>query len=206
MATKQIRFNTTEVQATLEDRKTVTRRAVKPYIIDRFVFGSCGKPLGSFTEEVGDVYPTVDDAPYQFGDIMWVRETWFKHTFDVDPWQRFHYKADDYEIAGNESGWQPPWRPSIHMPKEAARLFLRVTDVRVERLQEITEDGIKQEGIQPRFKVRDKFSKDIARQRYSELWDSTIKKSDLDRYGWAANPWVFVYAFERCERPEGFVQ
>lgn len=88
------------------------------------------------------------------------------------------------------------------MPKEAARIWLKVTDVRVERLQDITIDEIRREGLEPRFKVKDKFSGDIARGRFLELWNSTIKKSELDRYGWDANPFVWVVSFERCEKPE----
>lgn len=87
------------------------------------------------------------------------------------------------------------------MPKDAARIWLRVTDVRVERLQDITIDEIRKEGLEPRFDVKDKFSDGIARGRFLELWDSTIKKPDLDRYGWDANPWVWIIEFERCEKP-----
>lgn len=76
------------------------------------------------------------------------------------------------------------------MPKEAARLFLRVTGVRVERLQDIDDDGVVAEGL----KIGDDF--DV-------LWDSTIKKDDLPLYGWDANPWVWVIEFERREKPEG---
>ena len=77
-----------------------------------------------------------------------------------------------------------PWRPSIHMPKEAARLFLRVTDMRVERLQDIDDYGVLAEGLG----VGDPFD---------ELWDSTIKPADLPLYGWDANPWVWVIELER---------
>ena len=97
------------------------------------------------------------------------------------------------------------YRPSIRMPKEAARIWLKVTNVRVERLQQITEVGIRKEGIEvdPKECVG-KF--DFISELFflfQRLWDSTIKKSDLDRYGWDANPWVWVIEFERCEKPEG---
>ena len=75
------------------------------------------------------------------------------------------------------------------MPKAAARIWLRVTGVRVERLQEIDDDGVVAEGLQ----IGDPFD---------ELWDSTIKKKDLDRYGWDTNPWVWVIGFERCDKPK----
>ena len=86
-------------------------------------------------------------------------------------------------------GSSPDWRPSIHMPKEAARIFLKVKKVRVERLQDIDDDGVVSEGL----KIGDPFD---------ELWDSTIKKADIDRYGWKTNPWVWVIEFERCEKTE----
>lgn len=122
------------------------------------------------------------------------------------------------------------WYPSIHMPKEAARIWLKVTDVRVERLQEITEVQAQAEGIRGyskdgnlyKYAVTDDWwinyhgkHKEIAtgtwwqdmprtaREAFSYLWNSTIKKSDLDLYGWNANPWVWTIEYERCEKPEG---
>lgn len=94
------------------------------------------------------------------------------------------------------------------MPKEAARIWLKVTDVRVERLQEITEDGAKAEGaIDNRGFIHSPENEydsiHTAREHFIEIWNSTIKKSDFDRYGWDANPWVWVIEFERCEKPEG---
>ena len=103
------------------------------------------------------------------------------------------------------------WHPSLHMPKDAARIFLRVTNVRVERLQEITEDEAVKEGIyQSNCKeCNAPFGCDACPDEgyneidgFADLWNSTIKKSDLDRYGWDANPWVWVIEFERCDKPE----
>lgn len=97
-----------------------------------------------------------------------------------------------------------PWRPSIHMPREAARIWLKVTDVRVERLQEITPEQIIKEGTTG----FDAEHLEVLGEHYdipfATLWDSTIKKSDLDLYGWAANPWVWVIEFEPCEKPDGW--
>lgn len=87
------------------------------------------------------------------------------------------------------------------MPKEAARIWLKVTDVRLERLQEITIDGIRNEGLSSMAVHAGDM--EIALKEWELLWSSTIKKSDLDRYGWDANPWVWVIEFERCEKPEG---
>ena len=103
------------------------------------------------------------------------------------------------------------WHPSIHMPKEAARIWLKVTDVRVERLQEITETEAIKEGAYPSNcgDCNAPFGCDACGDEgyneideFAEIWDSTIKKSDLDRYGWDASPWVWVIEFERCEKPE----
>jgi hypothetical protein len=103
------------------------------------------------------------------------------------------YRATD-EIYGDAR-----WHPSIHMPKEAARIWLKVTDVRVERLQDMWASDVSKEGI--------RFNKPTAADEmlkaFAKLWDSTIKKSDLDRYGWDANPWVWVIEFERFEKPKG---
>ncbi len=86
-----------------------------------------------------------------------------------------------------------PWRPSIHMPREAARIFLRVTDVRVERLQNITDEQAEKEDF------KDYTSTALG---FAELWDSTIKPKDRALYGWAANQWVWVIEFERISKEE----
>ena len=85
------------------------------------------------------------------------------------------------------------------MPKEAARIFLKVTDVHVERLHEIDIEGIRNEGLSSAAVHCGDM--EIALKEWEILWNSTIKKSDLDRYGWDANPWVLVIKFERCEKP-----
>lgn len=101
-------------------------------------------------------------------------------------------------VANSEDA-EEPWKPSIHMPKEAARIWLKVTDVRVERLQDITIDGIRNEGLSSASVHAGDI--EIALKEWELLWDSTIKKSDLDRHGWDANPWVWIIGFERCEKP-----
>lgn len=108
-----------------------------------------------------------------------------------------------------EKGKSPcRWHPSIHMPKEAARIWLKVTDVRIERLQDVTEDGAKAEGVIDNrgfiHSPENEYDRiHTAREHFIKIWNSTIKKSDLNRYGWDANPWVWVISFERCEKPEG---
>ena len=119
------------------------------------------------------------------------------------------YKKE-YDIQypdGKDYTWEGIWRPSIHMPKEAARIWLKVNGVRVERLQEITEEQAKAEGaIDNRGFIHSPYNEydsiHTAKEHYKQIWNSTIKKSDLDRYGWDANPWVWVIEFERCDKPD----
>lgn len=109
---------------------------------------------------------------------MYVRETWCKGNLDYHE-EQYYYKADN-------SVFPCRWHPSIHMPKEAARIWLKVTDVRVERLQEITEEQAQSEGCNSGMLT----GPCTARGQFEDLWNSTIKKSDLDHYGWDANPCV----------------
>ena len=204
MAIKPILFNTEMVRAILDGRKTCTRRICKDaneytvpdmdfYNADMRTYAVHNFADKKHTEKLSIAERTCPICP---GDILYVRETFIQaaaHTF----W----YKADD-------KAWMSKdllWKPSIHMPKEAARIWLNVTDVRVERLQEITEVGIQKEGVEVDPKeCAGKF--DFISELFllfQRLWDSTIKKSDCDRYGWNALPWVWVIEFERCEKPEG---
>lgn len=185
-----ILFNMKMVRAILDGRKSCTRRIIKP------------QPQGYFevSEEPLYIYDTDGKQgkitpPYQPGDILYVRETWKQAPngyYYYEDWQ----KDDIADVT--------KWKPSIHMPKEAARIWLKVTDVRVERLQEITRLSVQKEGIEVDPKeCAGKF--DFITELFllfQELWDSTIKKSDLDRYGWDANPYVWVVEFERCKKPK----
>lgn len=201
MAIKPILFNTEMVRAILDGQKTCTRRVVKTRRKDACGFYVTKRPDGSFAgiyeyDEDERMFENQLIPPYKPGDVLYVRETFMQaaaHTF----W----YKADD-------NSWISEglhWHPSIHMPKEAARIWLKVTDVRVEHLQDITEDGAKAEGANWKNGQNvgwEEKMKRTATERFAEIWDSTIKKSDIDRYGWEANPWVWVIDFERCEKPE----
>ena len=210
MRERPILFNTEMVQAILDGRKTCTRRAIK------FSSGMTGRPIGKAGDSsnpLGVMYPGgIKRPPYQPGDILYVRETWHKYTKRVGSGESCHlaefygYKAS---IANSEDA-NEPWKPSIHMPKKAARIWLRVTNVKVERLQEITEDGAEAEGaIDSRgfiLSPDNEYNRiHTAREHFVEIWNSTIKGSDLDRYGWDANPWVWVIEFERCDKPESKV-
>ena len=208
MATKPILFNTEMVRAILDRRKSCTRRIVKPQQLVGILPDKCKngtpeeflkqkklmfKPYCDMTDV--ELINTAYKAPYQPGDILYVRETWKQAPngyYYYEDWQ----KNDIADIT--------KWKPSIHMPKEAARIWLKVTDVRVERLQEITELSVQKEGIEVEpNECAGKF--DFITELFllfQGLWDSTIKKSDLDYYGWDANPYVFVIEFERCEKPK----
>lgn len=237
MSMKPILFNTDMVKAILDGRKSCTRRIVKPQQLVGLLPDKCknGVPEEFLKEKKFMFKPYCDmtdielimtsyKKPYQPGDILYVRETW-EH-FECcccegdehgncyrEPQQSvlnkscgcYMYRATD-EIYGDAK-----WHPSIHMPKEAARIWLKVTDVRVERLQEITEDEAVKEGVyQSNCKeCNAPFGCDACPDEgyneidgFADLWNSTIKKSVLDRYGWDANPWVWVIEFERCDKPE----
>ena len=213
---KPIIFSTPMVQAILDGRKTQTRRIVKANIVDRFVLDDSGNILGSYTEGMPEVYPTIDDAPYQLGDILWVREAWMESD------GKYYYRADlgDYlDKCETISGGYPAdcrfypgcdgcmrrptkikYRPSIHMPREAARIFLRVKNVRVERLQDISPKDCYAEGI-IYVPIGEKWAEDgWAVAKYAHLWNKINEKRG---YGWDTNPWVWVYEFEKINRAGG---
>ncbi|NDO18798.1 hypothetical protein FMM68_03905 [Lachnospiraceae bacterium MD329] len=200
---KPILFNTPMVQAILDGRKTATRRIVKQ------------NTQAILNSQYHKEHPEVEDKtlieklcepPYKNNDILYVRETWCKtDCFGLQ--NGYVYRADGAKNdIFQDTGFTPIWRPSIHMPKEAARIFLRVTDVRVERLQECGKDwciGIEKEGVttpqSPILYINDDAFHNALREEFQKLWDSTIKKANLDRYGWDANPFVWVIEFERLE-------
>lgn len=227
MAIKPILFNTEMVRAILDGRKTCTRRVIKPQPQSRLCYTYAGSHkgcIGKWTypnrgahEFWGEEYKLPENIkdeelskrwnpPYHTDDILYVRETYGEGYEDGT----YIYRADD-KLADlhtfNESS-KLIYHPSIHMPKEATRIWLLVTDARVERLQEITVDGCHREGINIETSaVTDgetlNRKHDFSLEKFETLWDSTVKKSDIDRYGWDANPWVWVIEFEMCEKPEG---
>ena len=221
---KPILFNTEMVQAILDGRKTVTRRLVKPQPSKK----------ASWLDKCAGVY-TFSDAtfphePYSSGDILYVRETY--GTYSTFNGHSYAYKGDyiDFENSEKAKKLVKRWIPSIHMPREAARIFLRVTDVRVERLQEITEEQAVKEGV-PADWPMDKVYCPICKGEgligavhpvslgfmevecphcekgtscFQNLWNSTIKPADLPLYGWDASPWVWVIEFERISKEDAY--
>ena len=217
-----ILFNTEMVRAIMDGRKTVTRRICKDaneltvpdmsfYDDDKRTYAVHNYSDKEHTDKLSIAERTCPICP---GDILYVRETWEhfdccscegdehgncpkepqKSVLDKYGCGCYMYRASD-EIWGDAK-----WHPSIHMPKEAARIWLKVKDVLVEKLQEITIDDIRNEGLTSMSVHAGDM--EIAIKEWKILWNSTIKKSDLDRYGWDANPWVWKIEFERCERPE----
>lgn len=187
MRMKPILFNTDMVRAILDGRKTVTRRVVK------FRHGQNPKWTGYIPD--GPVLYGSNNIPaskstYHPGDILYVRETWARSMAGT-----YLYKATDTPIILDR------WRPSIHMPKEAARLFLRVTDVQVERLQAITPEQIDAEGCKEwAYSAKTGELLPSGPSFFRIKWDHTIKPADLPLYGWAANPWVWAIEFERVSK------
>ena len=188
---KPILFNTDMVRAILEGRKTVTRRVVRLKELDEVL----SSPARKENPDVPDsrFIECLCTAPYEAGDILWVRETW-----QAKRGGGYLYKADtvkSFDLYITPDGRvvnEIPWCPSIHMPREAARIFLRVTDVRVERLQKITYDEAIREGA----------DRGRALNNFEWIWNHTIKLADLPTYGWEANPWVWVIMFERVGKEE----
>lgn len=143
---------------------------------------------------------TFPHEPFSKGDILYVRETWAEVSDLFGEFPQPIYKADikddhDYDLLGVVK-----WRPSIHMPREAARIFLHATNVRVERLQDITPDSCAMEGIElysGPVGSREAYYK----REFAKLWNSTIPQKDSQSLSWGNNPWVWVIEFERCEKP-----
>lgn len=187
-----ILFSTEMVKAILEGRKTQTRRIVKPQpIIDedsgRVFTGHMPAKRSPFDiHNWKEPYAEVLSPYGQPGDVLWVRET-------VNKGQngQFHYKANELGPLN-----EVKWTPSIHMPKEACRLFLKVKDIRVERLQEISEEDAIAEGV--RLYDSKKWFKH--NHIFEELWQNLCGVES-----WEANPWVWVIEFEPCEIPENFL-
>jgi hypothetical protein len=207
-------FSTPMVQAVLEDRKNMTRRVAKVNNPEDWEAGNncraseygaevpCYITRKMATEERGIHYPK-----YDAGDILWVKETWgyswFAETDGEAPIQRYIFRADE-----NSSVIR--WRSSLFMPRAAARIFLRVTDVRVERVQEITDADAVREGFSGvpcehpfgRYACEDCMNTgwlEPPTVGFMETWEKLNAKRG---YGWDTNPWVWVISFERISKEE----
>lgn len=188
MKSKPILFSTPMVQAIFDDRKTQTRRIIKPQPKDDLSF--LGWKLPEYVQVAfgrGVKTDSLHKFPFgQVGDVLWVRETWQNSENNV----YYHYKADFTEPGKG-------WKPSIFMPKDAARIWLKITDVRVERLNDISAEDSQKEGItwnqgeEWEAKYQNAYS-----YKFKMLWESINGEES-----WNANPWVWVIEFERIEKP-----
>ncbi len=216
---KPILFNTEKVKAIQDGGKTVTRRVIKPCYRENerefFTATIAGTLFLCYGDEEGEETRRVK-VPYQVGDLLYVRETWaYRYCWECEQ----QGVADECELKSQKFKNAPfgecgcykfrdeddepvdhQWHSASSMPKEAARIFLRVTGVRVEWLQDITITGLQEEGI-----LNDGYISQYAAmtttafEDFKDLWDSTLKKSDIEKYGWDANPPVLVVMFERAE-------
>lgn len=184
MKERPIIFNTDMVMAILEGRKTMTRRPVKPQVINPIFID------GKLIETGNDDTKHFEIAcPFgKTGDLLYVRET-----FGLTKYDELCFRADAEEFE-NADGWieEPKWKPSIHMPKKYARIWIKITDVRVERIQSTSEEDARKEGIC----YLSEFKGDADVTDFAELWDDIYKKQG---YGWDENPWVWVVEFERIK-------
>ena len=203
MKEKPILFNTEMVQAILEGRKTQTRRVIKPQPkIDKtgnLIWGKWNYGQNTIGPHI---YNVIKKCPYgKIGDRLWVRETW-KATQQYPAPGNFAEKIKVEYRAGGEAWfekgkWKSPfrltevWRPSIHMFRWSSRINLEITNIRVERVQEISEEDAKAEGIELSCAL---YGYPCYKKTFHELWDSINKKRG---YSWDSNPWVWVVEFKR---------
>ncbi len=213
MRAKPILFNTEMVRAILDGKKTATRRVIKPQPVKKenllIKEDKKGKYIWGWVDYGRTVAIKDIPFPYQSGNILYVRETWAylscsncegdidigvcskRKKYREEPIGCYVYKADDNNFEWEDG--KSHWKPSIHMPKEAARIWLKVTDVRVERLQDMKVIDALEEGIDT-YRIMDySFSSEravnamnegvdlgllrFALIKYSDLWDSNIKKT-----------------------------
>jgi hypothetical protein len=224
MNIKPILFSTPMVQAILEGRKTMTRRIVKPQPPDwcKYFGTSIFTPKGYISgrgespEGYGEKFIKCQYGTK--GDILWLRETWQKHCIetetDENTWAateykstgQYVYKADNY-ILPKDSVVFGKWKPSLFMPKEACRLFLKITNVKVERLQDISEEDAYKEGCDKKlghkFNISCGESLEEVPHRFIfyKLWQSINGEQS-----WNDNPYVWVLEFEQCEKPLNFLK
>lgn len=229
---KPVLFNTEMVRAILCGEKTVTRRVIKFPDGQTGRLPKCGAKDYIFYPS-GIKYAPYNSGQNLYVRETWRVGAWdiknqkiafdykdgicgdLVHINDRELFERLvnqsredarkakrEYNGDDFVW---EKGKSPcRWRPSIHMPKEVARIWLKVTDVRVERLQDMKINDFLSEGVEVRPEAFNDPGNAYgqAREIFKDIWNSTIKESELGSYGWDANPWVWVIEFERCEKLE----
>lgn len=204
---RPILFNTDMVKAILENRKTVTRRLIKQEIKPNQEINLNGKghfELYNTSPRCGIPQGIIFKPPYQPGDILYVRETW-QYLYELDGSEqiiegtgKYYYAATDtlpfnrYVDSEGVTHEKIPWKPSIHMPKAAARIWLKVTDVRVEQLKDITEEQAYKEGYMDDIEYA---LGHTAAWHFVEDFKNIYPDCTEDR-------WVWVIEFGQCEKPE----
>lgn len=208
----QILYSTPMVQAVIEDRKTQTRRLKGLEKINEnpdhweFLFFAYTDTVFVFQNKKTKEKVCIKCQYGTHDDVLWVRET-YCGIIQSDETVKYHYKADANWAL--DSALKIFWKPSIHMPKEAARFFLQIKNIRVERLIDISESDAIAEGIEPGKRVG--FWKDYFYSKLNEdcilpttsfftLWQSINGEVSLE-----LNPWVWVIEFEKIEKPENFI-
>jgi hypothetical protein len=234
MTEHPIIFSGPMVRAILNDRKTMTRRVVKPQPEPSSGMGKAWRwahhdgrriSLGPRKLVAGSLETLLESmveyCPYgKVGDRLWVRETWKTGWGWTEPDSEcIAYRADgEIRECNTHEGWlcarlraeEGPgfamdgqntagrWKPSIHMFRWASRILLEVTDVRVQRVQEISHADIHAEGVvgdtHPELGQPCRDDEQSARIYFAELWDSLNAKRG---YGWDVNPWLWVIGFKR---------
>ena len=237
---RPIIFSTDMVRAILDGRKTVVRKAIKEQPKMQLCYTAMGSHnVGKWTypspeayKYWGDEWRPIDgitnedrertwNPPCHTDDILYVRETWARHgNPKAGRPMHYDYKADREDPRFWDSGFIAEWQSPACMPREAARLFLKVTNVSVERLQDITMEQIAREGSVPSCRMCS-FNNGIVQHEicctkhveravacklemmfpdtgFIGLWNNSFKKEDIPVYGWDANPYVWVIEFEKC--------
>lgn len=213
MKERPILFSAPMVRATLDDRKTQTRRIIKSPSRKHpcFALADYGKGWWPYLSDDGESSITSDgneteiQCPYGVhGDRLWVRETWLQHSKPADIAYRASIGSDG-DSDGVFGAMHGGWKSSIHMPRWASRITLEVTSVRVERLQDISESDAMAEGVSKdevenclmmaeAMGVREPAP---ARECFSLMWDSLHGQGSW--WSWAANPWVWAISFRRLD-------
>lgn len=208
MKERPIIFNSEMVRAILQGRKTQTRRVIKQTIRREEIAGNVFRArksgwiawfpgtMANLEDLTKQWYEFGFECPYgKLGDRLWARETWAVHPTlnrfsprNLDSDNPVYFRTDS---GVNESHFV--WRPSIFMPRWASRITLEITNVRVERVKDISRSDCVKEGLYP---TMSNDSEQNIRVRYRELWDSLNKKRG---YSWESNPWVWVIEFKRVQ-------
>jgi len=205
MKEKPILFSTPMVQAILVGRKTQTRRIVKPQPVKNGIFWSHPGNRPKAKKNTGAISSTCKPdflwtilCKYSVGDVLFVRETWHPKRHNMPTGFPYEYKATA-ELDGTPTNEK--WKPSIHMPKAAARIWLEVTDIRLERLQDISEGDACAEGVEievfdkPKLNHRLKVFVASYVISFIKLWSQINGENS-----WESNPFVWVIEFKRIER------